>query len=114
MTRADLDAVSGKPGVVFSHRGLIDASAALEHLTGTPLATWLGGDSPYADPVILAPPWPEILATDRDRRHDLAQAKAEYDRLAGALDRLGHDVVPLPKAPVEARSAFVLSILRLA
>lgn len=114
MARSDLDRMSDHAGVVFFDRGLIDAASALEHLTGTPLQTWLGGKSPYADPVFLAPPWREIYAPDADRRHDFAAAEAEYHRLSDALDRLGHKTIALPKAPIGTRLTVVLSTLDLA
>lgn len=98
-------------GAVFHDRGLVDAAAALLHLSGTPLRTTLGGPSPYADPVFLAPPWPEIYVTDADRRHGADAALAEYFRIRKALETLGHATRVLPRAPVAARVAFVLAAL---
>lgn len=109
MARDDLARTRGDP--VFFDRGLIDAATALRHLDGTPLRQTLGGPSPYAEPVFLAPPWPAIYRTDPERPHGLAEAVAEYDRLRAALADLGHRVLPLPLAPVAARLDFVLSAL---
>ncbi|HEY6917879.1 MAG TPA: AAA family ATPase, partial [Tabrizicola sp.] len=86
-------------------------AVALDHLEGIPLDLSLGGPSPYAHPVFLAPPWPEIYATDPERQHGFDEAVAEFDRLALALPALGHRVVMLPKLPVADRVAFVLHTL---
>ena len=110
MARADLDQATGDP--VFFDRGLIDAAVALHHLQGTPVATTLGGPSPYSDPVFLAPPWPEIYATDPDRRHGLDAAVEEYHRLDHALHGLGHKVLILPCVSVAKRLDFVLTALK--
>jgi predicted ATPase len=66
---------------MFFDRGLIDATAALEHLTGEPVVENLGLVYRYNKRVFLAPPWPEIYTLDEERRHGLAEAVAEYNRL---------------------------------
>ncbi len=108
MAKSDLDSVASVPGLVFFDRGLIDAAVALEHATAIPIETVLGQIKHYTDPVFLAPPWPELFCNDAERQHDFAQAKAEYERLHNALDRLGHKSVLLPKTTVENRLTFVL------
>jgi predicted ATPase len=109
MARTDLDRAVGDP--VFFDRGLIDAAVALHHLQGAPVATTLGGPSPYSDPVFLAPPWPDIYATDPERRHALDAAIEEYHRIDHALHALGHRVLILPRVPVAERLDFVLAAL---
>ena len=109
MARADLTAAQG--ALVFFDRGMIDAAVALRHSEGIALETSLGGPSPYDDPVFVAPPWPEIYATDPERRHGLADAMAEHDRILQGLADLGHRVIVLPKLPVLARRDFVLDAL---
>jgi predicted ATPase len=98
-------------GPVFFDRGLVDAAAALSHLTGQ----WPAGDfgSAYGPVMFLAPPWPEIYVADAERQHGFAEAEGEYHRLAAAYALLGYDVVILPKAPVADRAAFVLERLGL-
>lgn len=112
VARADLCAAKAHAdphaGWVFFDRGLIDAAVALEHAAGVPVQETLGAIRQYDDPVFLAPPWPELYAADAERRHGFAEAEAEFERLERALDRLGYEVRLLPKAPVEARVAFVL------
>lgn len=112
MSRADLARARAIPGTVFFDRGLIDAAVALEQATGVPIRETLGPAPAYDDPVFLAPPWPEIFATDAQRRHDLAAATGEYQRLAAALHDLGRRVCLLPQMPVQHRVEFVLETLR--
>lgn len=95
-------------GFVFFDRGLIDAAVALEHLTGEPILADLAIRHRYSNPIFLAPPWPELFASDAERRHDFASAVAEYDRLAAAYPALGYDVILLPKVSVAERLAFIL------
>ena len=97
---------------VFFDRGLVDAAAAMAHVTGR----WPEGDfaSAYGPVMFLAPPWPEIYVGDAERRHGFADAEAEYHRLAAAYARLGYEVALLPKAPLADRVAFVLARLALA
>jgi predicted ATPase len=98
-------------GWVFFDRGLIDAAIALEHASGEPVAAPLCREHRYHREVFLTPPWPEIYRQDADRRHDIAAALDEYERLLAAFPRLGYDVVILPKAPVEDRADFLLERL---
>ena len=89
----------------------MDAAVALDHAGGPRYAETLGPARPYAKTVFLAPPWPEIYASDAERKHGFAEAKAEYDRLAEAFGQLGHDTLAVPKAPVGDRVACVLTEL---
>lgn len=106
MARADLAAMTGD--LIFFDRGMIDAAVALRQSEGIALETSLGGSSPYDDPVFVAPPWPEIYATDPERRHGLADAMAEHDFILKGLADLGHRAIMLPKLPVLERLDFVL------
>ena len=111
MSRSDLETVSDERGPIFFDRGLVDAAVGLQEATGTPYRETLGDDRHYASPVFLAPPWPEIFVQDTDRRHDLAAAIAEFERLTSAFSTLGYDVVLLPKTDVEERADFVLGAI---
>jgi predicted ATPase len=115
MALADRDAIAtagaGGEGWVFVDRGLIDAAAALEYLTGEPVLQTLGARHRYHQRVFLAPPWPEIYATDPERRHELDDALAEYERLLDVYPSLGYEVVVLPKVGVAERADFVLAML---
>ncbi|MGL4238585.1 MAG: AAA family ATPase [Tabrizicola sp.] len=111
MSRSDLISAGAAHGFVFFDRGLIDAAVALCHIRGIPIEDTLGGLKPYADPVFLAPPWPELYENDEERRHGFAEALQEFARLEAALFRLNYEVRQLPKAPVGERLDFVLNSL---
>ncbi len=112
MSLEDLKAAKRHEGWVFFDRGLIDAAAGLEHRTReAALKTWVSAWR-FHSQVFLTPPWPEIYATDPERRHDLADALAEYDRLLNVYPALGYEVVVLPKVTVAARADFVMAVLR--
>ena len=112
MALADREAAARYEGWVFFDRSLIDAAAALEHVTGAPALERYGHAHRYHGRVFLTPPWPEIYAADAERRHDLDAAEAEYARLLEAYPRLGYAVGVLPKTSVEARADFVLNAIR--
>lgn len=111
LARDDLARARGLAPVVVFDRGLIDAAVALRHHEGVPLTESLGGSSPYARRVFLAPPWPAIFAPDPERRHGLPEAVAEYARIRAALAELGHEVVELPRLPVSERADFACARL---
>lgn len=98
-------------GWVFFDRGLINAAAALQHLTGELVLTTVGQEHRYNRRVFLAPPWPEIYVTDPERRHSLDAAVAEYHRLLNVYPSLGYEVAILPKVSVPERADFVLNTL---
>jgi predicted ATPase len=108
---ADRAAVKGNGGWVFFDRGLIDAAAALQHLTGEPALTTVGRAHRYHRRVFLVPPWPEIYVTDAERRHSLDAAIPEYERLLDVYPFLGYEVTILPKVSVRGRADFVLNTL---
>jgi predicted ATPase len=94
-------------GWVFFDRGLVDAAAALQHLTGEPAPAALAREHRYHQKVFLAPPWPEIYVKDPERRHDFRAAEDEYSRLLDAYRALGYTVEVLPKAGVAQRADFI-------
>jgi predicted ATPase len=96
---------------VFFDRGLIDAGAALEHITGERVLEALGAAGRYNRSVFLAPPWPEIYVTDEERRHGFAEAVAEYARLMVVYPSLGYEIRELPKVSVKERADLVLSAI---
>ena len=107
---ADRIAAGAMSEWVFFDRGLIDAAVGLQNLTGDPVEP-LCRKYPYNRRVFLTPPWPEIYVADRERRHGLAEAVAEYDRLLKVYPSLGYEVCLLPKTSVEERADFVLAKL---
>jgi predicted ATPase len=108
---ADRAAAADAAGWVFFDRGLLDAAAALEHLSGEPAFITLGQQHRYHHEIFLTPPWPEIFTTGHERRHDFNTAVAEYERLLRLYPTLGYKVTILPKVSVPERAGFVLSML---
>ena len=94
-------------GRVFFDRGLIDAAAALHHVTGEPTLEPLKTQHRYNRCVFLTPPWPEIYVPDHERRHAFAVALEEYARLVEVYPVLGYEVRIVPKLPVAARADYV-------
>jgi predicted ATPase len=111
MALADRSSAIASDGWVFFDRGLIDAAAGLQHLTGEPVLEKLGQTHRFHRRVFLAPPWPEIYVHDAERRHGLDSAIDEYSRLLEVYQSLGYEVSILPKASVAQRVAFVLGML---
>ena len=109
---SDLRAARRQKGRWVFDRSLIDASVALEHLTGEPTSEALRRSHRFHRGVFLAPPWPEIYVPDRERRHSLATALVEYSRLLETYSSLGYETVILPKASVAERADFILDTLR--
>lgn len=107
----DLKSVAGYDGWVFFDRGLVDAAAALEAISDEVALRPLCIENRYFPSVFMAPPWPEIYKIHADRRHDLAAAVDEYERLMKAFPDLGYEVVPLPKLPPSRRADSVLAAL---
>lgn len=97
----------------FFDRSLIDAVSALEHmeLPVPDTARRALGTNPYAHRVFMAPPWPELFTADTERRHAFEDSKAEYDRLLVSYKNLGHEIVLIPRQPVDQRADFILQNL---
>jgi predicted ATPase len=109
---ADRAVASRLGGWVFFDRGLIDAAAALQHLTGEPALATLREAHRYHKRVFITPPWPEIYVKDLERRHGLDDAVVEYQRLMEVYPSLGYEVVVLPKAETTERADFVMRALK--
>ncbi len=89
-------------------RGLPDcvAYAAVSGLD-TSRAFEIAAEHRYDSPVFVAPPWREIYATDDMRKATLSQAEAFHEEVVTTYDRLGYEMVELPKMPVADRVDFV-------
>ena len=110
MALTDWSSALASDGWVFFDRGIIDAAAGLQHLTGEPVSTLELSDR-YHRRIFLTPPWPEIYATDSERRHGLDEAMTEYGRLLEVYPSLGYEVCLLPKAGISERADFLLNSL---
>jgi predicted ATPase len=108
---ADRSSAPASSGWTFFDRSLIDAAIALQHLTREPVLEEFGQTHRYHRRVFLAPPWPELYFTDRERRHSPAVAVNEYYRLLKAYPSLGYEVSILPRVGVVERVDFVLRTL---
>lgn len=106
---ADRDAALAQPSWVFFDRSLVDAASALEDVASEATLEELGRTHRYHPTVFLTPPWPEIFVADPERRHGLAEAIVEYERLERAYSGLGYRLIILPRTNVEARADAVLS-----
>ena len=111
MALADRASAGALEGWVFFDRGLVDAAAGLQHLTGEQVLSALRQSHRYHRRVFLAPPWRDIYVTDPERRHGFDAALAEYSRLLKAYPSLGYEVFVLPKVGIVERVDFVLSTL---
>ncbi|ATQ41261.1 AAA family ATPase [Caulobacter mirabilis] len=104
---------AGLPGPAFFDRSPIDQLAWMER-TSRPVPTTISGAvrrCRYNRAVFVAPPWPEIFATDPERRHGFKAALEEYGPLVAAYERLGYRCAELPRTDVAARADFVLGTL---
>jgi predicted ATPase len=62
----------------------------------------------YNRRVFLASPWPEIFAQDRERKQTWEEAVRTYEAMVKTYTVYGYELVELPRASVEERTAFVL------
>jgi predicted ATPase len=112
MGRSDVAAARANAGWIFFDRGMIDAAAALQYITGQSIPDELKAGGFYHGQVFLTPPWPEIYVTDSERLHGFDEAVAEYDRLAAVYLSLGYEVILLPKVNIPQRADFILDALK--
>jgi predicted ATPase len=98
---------------VFFDRSIIDNVNGLQQLPGgaPPHLVRAMETFRYTKKVFIAPPWPELFRNDAERTHSYDVALAEYATLVPAYERLGHEVIVLPKVSVAARVDFILKQL---
>lgn len=98
---------------VFFDRSIIDNVSGLQLLPGgaPPHLVKAMETFRYAKKVFMTPPWPELFRTDAERTHSFEFALAEYATLLPAYERLGHELVILPKVSVKERVDFILKEL---
>jgi predicted ATPase len=98
---------------VFFDRSIIDNVGGLDQLPGgaPPDLVRAMETFRYARKVFIAPPWPELFRNDAERTHSYEIALAEYATSLTAYERLGHDVILLPKVSVTERVDFILKQL---
>jgi predicted ATPase len=99
---------------VFFDRSIIDNFNGLEQMKGGAPAhiRKAAHTFRYSKKVFIAPPWPELFRNDAERIHSYADAVAEYETLLPTYQRMGHELVLLPKVSAPARVDFILGELR--
>lgn len=105
---AIFDGLAGETRRVFFDRGIIDSWGA----NGEPPSPALieaVRTRRYNPTVFVLPPWPDIYATDAERRQDWAEAERTFDLIRNQLPDLGYQPLVVPTGDVEARAAFVLA-----
>ncbi len=106
--RAHDIAMAGSGPVLFD-RGVPDVIGYLR-LEGLPVPehmTVAAARLRYNRHVFICPPWPEIYRQDNERRQTEDIAASTYQAMADIYAELGYDLIDVPKAPVDARMAFV-------
>jgi len=100
---------------VFFDRSIVDNVNGLQRMPGGAPPHLLKAMETfrYATKVFMTPPWPEMFRNDSERIHSYDDAVAEYATLIPAYQRLGHEVLILPKVSVEQRVDFILQELGL-
>jgi predicted ATPase len=97
-------------GPVFFDRGLPDVLGYLRLIGVEPPAHLKQAVRQFRyDPrVFIAPPWPEIYATDNERRQDFSEAVRTFEVLAQSYLECGYTLIELPKVSIRERLAFVI------
>ena len=99
----------------FFDRSIVDSLIALDRM-GVAVPESVRSASigyRYGNKVFMTPPWSEIYRIDAERRHSFDDALTEYHSLLPGYERLGYELVVLPKLPVAERADFVLRALDL-
>ncbi len=110
---ADYRAMAGMDAPVFFDRAIPELSGygnAPGEADPPPLARAIA-ECRYNATVFLFPPWEAIYCHDDLRKHSFAEAVATYETIAAIYPRHGYRTVEVPRARVEARTAFILATL---
>jgi predicted ATPase len=95
---------------VFFDRSIVDNFNGLELMpSGAPAHIRKAVETfRYNPKVFITPPWPEMFHNDAERTHSYEDALAEYETLLPTYERLGYELVLVPKATVPERVDFIL------
>lgn len=105
--------VSSASGPIFFDRCYVDALGMLHELGVLPEVKRAAVLAEFPLSVaFIFPPWEEIYATDAERDQTFAQAVAVHDGVAAWYRKCGCELIEVPRAPVEARCAFILRQVR--
>jgi predicted ATPase len=115
--RRDLEKYEGTKGVsvpTIFDRGLVEALGAVqvtEDWPGLALEQALAA-YPFARPVFLLPPWPEIYRVDSERDQTFEDAVKVYEKIVDWYSHCGYPLHEVPCMPVEERANHVDRIIR--
>lgn len=107
------DAAHAHAGPVIFDRGVPDIIGYLT-LSGLPVPPHLAHAARlhrYNRQVLIAPHWPDIYAQDAERKQSPQEAEATFGAMVATYTALDYELVPLPRASIEARAAFVRQIV---
>lgn len=102
------------PGYVFFDRGIPDTLAYIE-MENLIVEESLLAEAKvhrYHKKIFILPPWQEIYETDNERKQTWEEAQATFNHMKSVYERLGYEVVEIPKTTVEQRYQFILEALR--
>jgi predicted ATPase len=105
-------AAERQAGIVFFDRGVPDVAGYLR-LMKLPVPAHVERAVEtfrYRKQVLIAPPWEEIFAQDRERKQDFAEAVRTYEHLAATYSGYGYELVELPRSSVADRADFVMGM----
>lgn len=96
--------------VTFFDRGILDAitHTRINEFSLPDAACSQAQQYRYNKMVFMAPPWPEIYATDSERKQTFEESMLVYRINTEVYQEHGYDIVEIPRAPVEARVDFIL------
>ena len=99
-----------QPQPIYFDRGIGDAFTCADLLGHTLPANLRAQAMPcrYRDPVFLAPWWPEIYATDTERRQSREEAERTEHAVVKTYTELGYRIVRLPFSSPAKRADFIL------
>ena len=97
---------------IFFDRGLPDISAYLDFLgidSPKPIANMIEAN-PYAM-VFILPPWQAIYTDDNQRYEEYSQAERIHQFLLKTYNKLGYDLLEVPRDTVASRVDFILKYI---
>lgn len=108
---AAFDAAAGRPCPTVFDRSFVEALAFGEIIGApSPPGHWREARTRLPrGPVFVCPPWRAIHRMDEERRHGFGFALRDCAANVAAYRALGCPLIEVPRAPVAARAAFVMS-----
>jgi predicted ATPase len=110
---AAYEALRGAPDPVFVDRGIPDVIGylRLEGIAAPDVMRHAARTLRCQPRVFICPPWPEIYATDSERKQSLAVAERTYRAMVEVYSELGYALVDVPRARVDERVRFVRDVV---